>query len=77
MTEQQYKFIIKQIIDNGYPKLNKTEKEIYKQAVDKTKNYDELLVVINNIIQLSNSKWTIGGEERPWENSKILLIQMN
>lgn len=56
MTEQQYKFIIKQIIDNGYPKLNKTEKEIYKQAVDKTKNYDELLVVINDIIQLSNSK---------------------
>ncbi len=56
MTEQQGKFIVKHFIDNGFPKLDESEKEFYKQAVDNTKNFDELFAVITDMINLSNSK---------------------
>ena len=56
MTEQQGKFLIKHIVDNGYHNISKDEKEVFKLAIDQTKNYDELLAVITELIVLSNSR---------------------
>ncbi len=56
MTEQQGKFLIKHIVDNGYKNISKGEKEVFKEAIDQTKNYDELFAVITELIALSNSR---------------------
>ena len=56
MTEQQGKFLIKHIVDNGYQNISKGEKEVFKEAIDQTKNYDELFAVIKELIALSNSR---------------------
>ncbi len=56
MTEQQGKHLIKLIIDNGFPKLKKSEKEAYKLEIDNADNFDKLLLITNSIIQLSNSR---------------------
>ena len=56
MTEQQGKFLIKHIVDNGYKNISKDEKELFKQAIDQSKNYDELFAIITDLIVLSNSR---------------------
>ncbi|MBQ5995382.1 MAG: hypothetical protein IJL63_05965 [Clostridia bacterium] len=56
MTEQQGKHLIKLIIDNGFPKLKKLEKEAYKLEVDNADSFEKLLAITDNIIRLSNSR---------------------
>ena len=45
MTEQEIKFICKQLVEHGDKPLTDTEKELIKQAIDKSKNLNELLAV--------------------------------
>ena len=48
MTEQEIKFICKQLVEHGNKPLTNTEKELIKQAIDKSKNLNELLTVALN-----------------------------
>lgn len=45
LTEQEIKFICKQLVEHGDKPLTDTEKELTKQAIDKSKNLNELLAV--------------------------------
>ena len=45
MTEQEIKSICKQLVEHGDKPLTDTEKELIKQAIDKSKNLNELLAV--------------------------------
>lgn len=45
MTEQEIKFICKQLVEYGDKLLTDTEKELIKQAIDKSKSLNELLTV--------------------------------
>lgn len=51
MTEEQIKMLCKWIIENKRKDLSPEEKEIIKQAVDKSKNIEELFLTafISNI----------------------------
>ena len=45
MTEEQVKFLCKWLIDNTSRPLSEQEKEVLKQAVDSSKNWEELITV--------------------------------
>lgn len=45
MTEEQIKFLCKWLIENSSRPLTDQEKEILKQAVDSSKNWEELITV--------------------------------
>ena len=45
MTEEQIKFICKWLIENASRPLTELEKEALKQAVDSSKNWEELIMV--------------------------------
>lgn len=45
MTEEQVKLICKWIIENSSRPLTDLEKEMLKQAIDSSKNLEELLTV--------------------------------
>ena len=45
MTEQEIKFICKQLVEHGDKPLTDTEKELIKQAIDTSKNLNELLTI--------------------------------
>lgn len=44
MTEQQIKFICKQLVEHGNKPITDIQKEIIKQAIDKAQNYNDLLM---------------------------------
>lgn len=46
MTEEQYKFLCKWIVDNGNRPLRESEKELIKQAIDKAKSPEEMILSI-------------------------------
>lgn len=46
MTEEQIKLICKWIIENSARPLTNVEKEALKQAVDSSRNWEELLTVV-------------------------------
>ena len=45
MTEEQIKFLCKWLIENSSQPLTDLEKEMLKQAVDSSKNWEELITV--------------------------------
>lgn len=45
MTEEQIKFLCKLLIENSSRPLTDQEKEMLKQAVDSSKNWEELITV--------------------------------
>lgn len=45
MTEEQIKFLCKWFIENSSRPLTDIEKKVLKQAVDSSKNWEELIVV--------------------------------
>ena len=45
MTEEQIKALCKFLIDNGNHSITDTEKEMLKQAVDQSRNWQELFTV--------------------------------
>lgn len=48
MTEEQIKFLCRWIIENSSRPLTDMEKEMLKQAIDSSKNWEELLTVAIN-----------------------------
>ncbi len=46
MTEEQVKFLCKWIVDNSNRPLNELEKELIKQAIDNSKNPQEMVVSV-------------------------------
>jgi hypothetical protein len=46
MTEEQYKFLCKWIVDNGNRPLSETDKELIKQAIDNAKSPAEIVLSI-------------------------------
>ena len=46
MTEEQYKFICKWIVDNGNRPMSETDKEIIKQVIDNSKCPEEMIFSI-------------------------------
>lgn len=46
MTEEQYKFLCKWMVDNGNRSLSLIEKELIKQAIDNAKSPEELVLSI-------------------------------
>lgn len=45
MTEEQVKLICKWLVENSSRPLTDLEKEMLKQAIDSSKNWEELLTV--------------------------------
>ncbi len=45
MTEEQVKLICKWLVENSSRPLTDLEKELLKQAIDSSKNWEELLTV--------------------------------
>ena len=45
MTEQQFKILCQWAVDNSNRPLTYAEKEILKQAIDNTKNIEDLLAI--------------------------------
>ncbi len=50
MTEEQVKFLFKQVIEHSNRILSQYDKELMKQAIDKSRTPDELLVTLLNIL---------------------------
>ena len=46
MTEEQYKFLCKWIVDNCNRPLSESDKELIKQAIDNAKNPAEIVLSI-------------------------------
>lgn len=46
MTEEQIKFICKWLIENSSREFTDLQKETLKRAVDSSKNWEELLLVV-------------------------------
>ena len=54
MTEEQYKFLCKWMVDNGKRQLSQTDKEIIKQAIDRAKSPEE--IVLSILVLLSQNQ---------------------
>lgn len=50
MTEEQYKFICKWIVDNGNRQLTEADKELIKEAIDNAKTPQEIVISILTIL---------------------------
>ncbi len=50
MTEEQYKFLCKWIVDNGNRPLSEMDKELIKQAIDNAKNPEEMVLSILELL---------------------------
>lgn len=50
MTEEQVKFLFKQAVEHSNRPLSKYDKELIKQAIDKSRTPDELLVTILTVL---------------------------
>ncbi len=50
MTEEQIKFLCKQLVKNSNRPLSDFEKELIKQAIDKAKSVPEMISVILTIL---------------------------
>ena len=50
MTEEQYKFLCKWIVDNGNRPLSEMDKELIKQAIDNAKNPKEMVLSILELL---------------------------
>lgn len=51
MTEEQYNFLCKWIVDNANRPLSETEKEILKQAIDNAKSPEEIVLSALTLLQ--------------------------
>ena len=54
MTEKELKFLCKWLVDNSNRPLSKEEKEIIKQAIDKSNSIEDLILIAitsSNIIK--------------------------
>lgn len=56
MTEDQIKFLCKWIVDNGNRALTDIEKEVIKQAIDESKNIEELAAVAIASMRLTEGR---------------------
>ncbi len=56
MTEEQLKFLCKWLVDNGNRPLSDKEKEVIKQAIDDSKNIEELTAVAVASIKLTEGR---------------------
>ena len=56
MTEQEIKAFYKWLVDNGNRPLTHEEKEMIKQAIDKSKNIQELAAVAVAMINLTKGR---------------------
>lgn len=56
MNEEQIKFLCKWMIDHGNRPLTELEKELFKQAIDKAKNTNELAVAIAAALRLTEDR---------------------
>lgn len=50
MTEEQYKFLCKWIVDNGNRPLSEIDKELIKQAIDNAKSPEEMVLSILELL---------------------------
>ncbi len=46
MTEEQYKFLCKWIVDNGNRPLSENDKELIKQAIDNAKSPEQIVLSV-------------------------------
>lgn len=51
MTEEQYKFLCKWIVDNVNRPLSETKKELLKQAIDNAKSPEEIVLAALTLLQ--------------------------
>ena len=51
MTEEQVKFLCKWIVDNSNRPLTEFEKELIKQAIDNSKNPQEMVIAILTLLK--------------------------
>lgn len=51
MTEEQYKFICKWMVDNGKRQLSQADKELIKQAIDYARSPEEMVVSILALLE--------------------------
>ena len=56
MNEEQIKFLCKWIIDHGNCPLTELEKELFKQAIDKAKNTNEIAAAIAAAFRLTEDR---------------------
>ena len=56
MTEEQVKFLCKWIVDNSNRPLTEFEKELIKQAIDNSKNPQEMVVSVLALLK-NMQKW--------------------
>lgn len=54
MTEEQYKFLCKWIVDNGNRPLSEMDKELIKQAIDNAKNPEEMVLSILELLSTNH-----------------------
>lgn len=54
MTEEQYKFLCKWMVDNGNRPLNKTDKELIKQAINNAESPTEMVLSVLTILSSIN-----------------------
>ena len=50
MTEEQIKFVCKQFVENSKRPLTELDKELIKRAIDKSKNFPEMILSILSIL---------------------------
>lgn len=56
MNEEQIKFLCKWMIDHGNRPLTELEKELFKQAIDKAKNTNELAAALAVALRLTEGR---------------------
>ena len=54
MTEEQYKFLCKWMVDNSNRPLSQADKELIKQAIDRAKSPEE--IVLSILVLLSQNQ---------------------
>lgn len=51
MTEGQYKFLCKWMVDNGKRQLRQEDKELIKQAIDNARSPEEMVLSILALLE--------------------------
>lgn len=51
MTEEQYKFLCKWMVENGKRQLSQADKELIKQAIDNARSPEEMVLSILVLLQ--------------------------
>lgn len=54
MTEEQYKFLCKWMVDNGNRPLSEMDKELIKQTIDNAKSPEQIVLSILALLPKNN-----------------------